>query len=257
MMQTEKIYKCFEDTATLDKSCMDELEIMLTAAPYFQPGWMLLAKAHYKNDTAGYRDVLARTAARVFDREQLYDFIYLPEKAGKKQETQQAVEEQKPAVAEKPQAPKAISKDDGSEVKSKEELQQMVKQRLEAIEREKKAQKQTRKTQDKAPAEASETAKTPCTKVVNKQDKNKIIERFIKQNPGISKPEDKDYKEELEIAEKSLDDKLDFVSETLAEIYYKQGHIQKAIKIYKQLSLKYPEKSSYFAAQIQKLETKD
>ena len=251
MMQTEKIYKCFEDTAVLDKSCVDELEKMLSAAPYFQPGWMLLAKAYHENNTAEYRDVLARTAARVFDREQLYDFIYLPVKAARKEDSQESLKEQKPVVAEKAEAPKAITKEDGSEVKSKEELQQMVKQRLEAIEREKQTQTKA------AEAEHTESTEASAPKKVAKPDKNKIIERFIKQNPGISKPGDKDYKEELEIAEKSLDDKLDFVSETLAEIYYKQGHIQKAVKIYKQLSLKYPEKSSYFAAQIQKLETKD
>ena len=39
-------------------------------------------------------------------------------------------------------------------------------------------------------------------------------------------------------------------SEYLAEIYLKQGNKKRAIEIYEVLSLKYPEKSGFFADQI-------
>ena len=43
------------------------------------------------------------------------------------------------------------------------------------------------------------------------------------------------------------------MTETLAEVYFKQGKLKKAIKAYEILALKYPEKSGFFADQIQKI----
>jgi hypothetical protein len=45
----------------------------------------------------------------------------------------------------------------------------------------------------------------------------------------------------------------DFCTETLAQIYAEQGYDEQARSIYSRLSLRYPEKSAYFAALIEKL----
>ena len=45
----------------------------------------------------------------------------------------------------------------------------------------------------------------------------------------------------------------EIVSETLAKLYVKQGHKEKGINMYDKLILKFPEKSVYFASEIEKL----
>ena len=55
---------------------------------------------------------------------------------------------------------------------------------------------------------------------------------------------------EIEEARKSITKSNTIVSEPLAEILAIQGHLDDAKKMYEQLMMKYPEKSSYFAAKI-------
>ena len=51
----------------------------------------------------------------------------------------------------------------------------------------------------------------------------------------------------------SEEDFTDFCTETLAQIYADQGYPDQAKQIYSRLSLRFPEKSAYFAALIEKL----
>jgi tetratricopeptide (TPR) repeat protein len=45
----------------------------------------------------------------------------------------------------------------------------------------------------------------------------------------------------------------ELITETLASVYLKQGLYSEALKSYEKLSLKFPEKNSYFATQIEKI----
>jgi tetratricopeptide (TPR) repeat protein len=56
------------------------------------------------------------------------------------------------------------------------------------------------------------------------------------------------------VASESVSFKQDMMTETLAKIYEKQGKTDKALEIYNTLLTKFPEKSAYFAALIQKIE---
>lgn len=82
-----------------------------------------------------------------------------------------------------------------------------------------------------------------------------LIERFIRQNPSIQPRPDVPlgFSDPGEEKEEEVTDRDEFITETLSRIYLKQGHYQKAIDSFKRLSLKFPEKSIYFAQQIEEI----
>ena len=180
----------------------------------------------------------------------------------------------------------------GEEIKSKDDLRKIVREQLAKIEKERKTKEKketevkTTEPQKQAPAAVEIKApvpttkpdkqpdqkqkaqsKTPTTKSDNHPDQKPkansqqpeaksqkaIMEDFIKTEPSVNRPKDGPYDETLRLAKESLEDKMEFVSETLAEIYFKQDYPKKAIKIYEQLMLKVPEKKLYFAARIKEI----
>jgi tetratricopeptide (TPR) repeat protein len=83
-----------------------------------------------------------------------------------------------------------------------------------------------------------------------------IIDQFLKLNPRLKTMANMKLKPEPQedLSLKSSKIKKGTASESLAAIFLKQGKTKKAVKIYEQLILKYPEKKSYFAEQIEKLQ---
>jgi len=86
-----------------------------------------------------------------------------------------------------------------------------------------------------------------------KQLHSGLIDKFILANPRIEPSREKSDLPVEDISKPFVEETGGFVTETLARIYVNQGYYSKAIEIYENLILKFPEKSSYFATLIEKV----
>ncbi|MGB0293454.1 MAG: hypothetical protein ACPGAO_01405 [Flavobacteriaceae bacterium] len=75
-----------------------------------------------------------------------------------------------------------------------------------------------------------------------------LLDAFLERNPKIV-PSDEIKEIDIDAASSIEDNNL--ITETMAQLYMGQKQFKKAIEAYKTLILKYPEKSSFFAIQIQ------
>ncbi len=99
--------------------------------------------------------------------------------------------------------------------------------------------------------------KQPAEVISEEGEKNSVkgeelIDRFIKKEPRIQVNKS-GFFNPVNMAKKSVQESDEFITETLARIYAKQGNFPKAIRAYQKLSLKFPEKTAYFAALIEEL----
>ena len=256
----------------LKGEAVKEVEQLVAEYPYFSIGQVLLAIAYQNTNDGRYESQLRHTAAIVPNRDKLRLFTLI---ARHRLESEPEV----PALPDElPQAEKPVSSDNvftsieaidakeeqntgvirekvfiipeidlsGSHEelsaemalleekrKSLDELKAIIANRLKEIE----AEKQRKETEK------------PATKKLSRKE---LIDKFITENPSISRPKAEFYNP-ISVAQNSIIDQENIVSETLAKIYEKQGYIEKAISIYEKLGLKYPKKSRYFAAQIERI----
>jgi len=91
-----------------------------------------------------------------------------------------------------------------------------------------------------------------------KKKSSQLIDNFLSMDAPkiVAKPSslgEKPTKPPASFEESTMEND-DLMTETLADIYIKQKHYEKAIGIYEKLRLKYPEKNAYFARRISDLE---
>jgi hypothetical protein len=109
------------------------------------------------------------------------------------------------------------------------------------------------KSSDVALAATAHSAPSTTAPVDLREKQRNLIDTFIQNDPKISKGKVEMFSTE-NLARMSLVEDERFVTETMAAIYARQGHVRKAVKAYQLLALNYPEKSVYFANQIKKLQ---
>ena len=88
-------------------------------------------------------------------------------------------------------------------------------------------------------------AKIPLGNKIN------LIDDFIDKNPSISRVDKNQEITDIELENVFSPEEL--MTETLAKVFLKQKKYGKALKAYRILSLKYPEKNAFFAVQINKI----
>jgi hypothetical protein len=207
----------------------NKIEDIIEAYPYFQTARILYLKGLQKQNSFKFNSHLKKTAAYCTDRTVLFDFIV-------SKKSDDGLEE-------------AINSDLSSITKLHENIGKPSKSTLKIVadtldigkpitfsKKEKHSFDEWLQLENFKPVER----KAPV-------EKFDLIENFIKSNPKI-KPIKKVSKS-IEISA-SIQENPAIMTETLAKVYLEQKKYDKVLQAYKILSLKYPEKSSFFADRI-------
>ena len=92
--------------------------------------------------------------------------------------------------------------------------------------------------------------KTKSVNYESKTNNDSLIDKFLESDQKLNLNKEI---EDIDITKNSKISKKEFMTGTLAKIYFKQEKYSEAIKAYEILSLKYPEKIILFANQIKKI----
>ncbi len=251
-MNVTEFTSLLQHPATVSKEQTIAIEEMLKTYPYFQAARIIHLKGLKKQHSFKYNNALKMAAAYTTDRTVLFDFITsdtLDVTDTIEKEQQLIVESEvidvevvkKPLVsspvaesAQKPNTIQAAKQQleigkplvfDLSEMHSFNEWLQVTS--LKPIER---------------------AAAIPAKTQGEKDKKFDLIEQFIKSKPKLTPPPTSI--ENTNIAIESITENKALMTETLARVYVEQKQYGKAIQAFRILSLKYPEKSSFFADRI-------
>ncbi len=259
MMTPDSFSYCLKNPKNIGASDTKLLREVVDQFPYFQTARALYLKGLKNTGSFRYTQALKATAIQTTDRRQLFDLIYQNQsqtKAEPNSKNLNLIKEIEIIGMEDISVEKSIAVDHALRLKIKEgtsmfhfqlEGQSIDKpsDESELPQNEKRSFSSWLKTTDFKPIDRSNN-------LGNTQTKNfEIISNFIALNPKL-KPIDSDISTSENIGDGAAM-QTTWMTETLAKIYTEQKNYEKAIRSYRILSLKYPEKSAYFARQIKSL----
>jgi hypothetical protein len=229
-MNTKNFTEHLKNPEKIDKESTAALKLIIEEYPYFQSARAIYLKGLKKADSFKYNTELKATAAHTTDRTVLFDFITASTfttitkstKEPYQQTPQKSFSDDTKDIIEELSIGKPI-KFTTTESHSFNEWLQLA------------TYKKIERTDEITP---------------KKTDNSSIIDRFIKKNPKISRVE-KHAETPVKTTENNSDSHV--MTETLAKVYLEQKKFENAIKAYEILSLKYPEKSGFFADQIKRI----
>jgi len=239
---------------SVKKSTLNEIYELVDMFPYFQSAHLLLLKGLNDNEDVRFNKQLRRSALHIANREILY--YYLNPRLSRTQENMSDNQPQSEMQErEKQDEDKILLMEDkietideqvfyvdsGFTITGKEELLELDADLEET-------------SASKSVMGLSNSVDNIDENEVKRQQQSELIDKFIIANPRIEQGKDKNLHPVADLAAPHLEEKGGLVTETLALIYVNQEYYSKAIAIYEKLCLKYPEKSSYFATQIKKVE---
>ncbi|MFO7614664.1 MAG: hypothetical protein R6W71_08505 [Bacteroidales bacterium] len=236
-MERQAFLQWLNDPLSLNEESLSELQRLLRDYPYFQAARLLYAFNLQLLNDYRFEGELRRCSVYAPDRTRLKDWISLINN-----HLVSKVREVPPSQVD---VPGADQPDKDFMIR---DLEEQIKSSLQQIE------------QNQARLQELIEKKKEISGPVTQHDmsrirplpKDDLLDEFIagKQRERAEKPV---FFSPEESARRSIEENDGILSETLARLVAAQGKIEKAIKIYQRLMLKNPQKSSYFAAQIEKL----
>jgi hypothetical protein len=231
-MVNSKFSDKIDEKQSIEHLKTTELKDIIDEFPYFQAARALYLKGLKNQDSFKYNNELKKTAAYTTDRTVLFDFITSKKFNTQKEDVRQQTKEVKaPEIILKPTAKTEDKLEIGKPISFTNSENYSFNQWLQlSIEK---------------PIIRKEISKKGSLKKVD------IIEKFIQSNPKIAAiPKDKSVS--ISVSKNKQDSSL--MTETLAKVYLEQKKYENAIQAYRILSLKYPEKSGFFADQIKRIQ---
>jgi len=260
-----------QNPQSLSDATLRDLDMMVREYPYFQTAHLLLLKNLHNTENIKFSNQLKISSVFVSDRKVLFNLLFHAHEIAKRVDEKPIqkeiiqIVENKPAVENKINENKNLSTESVSSSKfkqaaKKDELYDIIHSpqiAYDILGNESQSDTFARKkdlnevkiseNQIITSSESQEPTKLPATK-----SNNDLISDFLTKKPAAIRIKPS-ANQGVEMPKSSEEDSDEFITETLAKIYIKQGYWQKAINAYQKLSLKYPEKNIYFANQIEQV----